>query len=65
MNEILECKCGDCNKITYAYKEDVTENEFRRMHLTCMYDGRHKNIRITGRYENIKELMEQKCGVNC
>ena len=65
LNEILECRCKDCNKKFFLYKKDVTENEHKRKILTCPYWGKHKKIHIVNRYENIKELMEQKCGVNC
>ena len=41
-------------------KKDILENEDNYMYLTCMFDGRHKNINVIGKFDNIEECMSHR-----
>lgn len=56
MSEIIQYKCKDCNKTFFLLEEEVDHSEKAAVYITCPYFGKHKNIIVTGKYENLREL---------
>lgn len=56
MNNIIQYKCLDCNKTFFLLEEEVDHSEKFSKYITCPYFGKHKNIIVTGKYENLREL---------
>ena len=47
-------RCATCGFIMIALVEQVRRDD---NYLTCMKNGGHKDIRVCGAYDNIKECM--------
>lgn len=56
MNELIQYKCKSCNKTFFLLDEEVTHSERESIYITCPFNGKHKNIKVTNKYGNIKEI---------
>lgn len=53
-------RCETCNKMTILLSEEVTHSEKESIYITCGHNGKHKRLRVVGRYDNLKECMEKQ-----
>ena len=51
-------KCKICNRGFILFTNEVKHSEEESSFITCPYHGKHKNIIVVGKYENIKECMD-------
>ena len=59
MNEgYIVYKCLKCNRIFILMTSDVTYSEEESKYLTCPYHGKHKDIVVVGKHENVKQCMK-------
>lgn len=50
-------KCKACRKHFILLVDEVRHNEEESKYITCPYFGRHKNIIVCGRFDDLKEAM--------
>lgn len=53
-------KCKTCRKHFILYKTDISYSEKDNRYITCPFDGRHKDIVVTGAYDSIEECMDHR-----
>lgn len=53
-------RCKVCGKHTVLFSNEVTHSEQESIYITCGHNGRHKNICVVGKYDNLKECMNQR-----
>lgn len=53
-------KCLTCNKIFILMTNDVDHSERESRYISCPYFGKHKNIIVCGKFDSIKEVMEDQ-----
>lgn len=53
-------RCNICGRHFSLYdKELQAMKEEGVKYITCSYNGKHNNISVIGKYDNIKECMQQ------
>lgn len=51
-------KCIKCRKHFILLTNEVKYSENESKYITCPYFGKHKDIIVCGRYEDLKETMD-------
>lgn len=51
-------RCRDCRKHFILLTDEVKYSEKESRYITCPYHGRHNQIEVCGRYDNLKECMD-------
>lgn len=53
-------KCKICGKSFILLTDEVKHSELESKYITCPFNGKHKNIIVCGRYEDLKECMDTR-----
>ena len=56
MNDLIQYKCKTCTKSFFLIEEELEHSIKEDKYITCPFNGKHKNIMVTNRYESIKEI---------
>lgn len=59
-NGYIMYRCQVCNKITILLYEEVSHSEKESIYITCGHNGKHKDLRVVGKYDNLRECMEKQ-----
>ena len=59
MRRYVIYKCKECKKHTILIRDEVDHSEKAGVYMTCGHDGRHRDLVVTGAYDNIEECMEE------
>jgi len=51
-------KCKRCKKHFILLTEEVKFSEEESNYITCPYFGKHKDIIVCGKFEDLKEVMD-------
>jgi DNA-directed RNA polymerase subunit RPC12/RpoP len=51
-------KCRSCGKHFVLFTNEVEHSEKESRYITCPYHGKHIDIIVCGRYDNLKECMD-------
>lgn len=60
MKNYIIYRCKTCNKHFILHKTDVSHSEKENRYITCPFNGKHKNIVVTGAYDSIEECMSHR-----
>ena len=53
-------KCRSCNKTFILLEEELKHDEEESRYITCPYHGKHKDIIVTGKYDDLNECMKDR-----
>lgn len=62
-NILIEIKCCKCGKTFLVQEADFIENESLYRYITCPFDGRHNKLTVIKKFNNIKQLMQERKAV--
>jgi DNA-directed RNA polymerase subunit RPC12/RpoP len=57
MKEYIIYRCNVCGNYFILLRSQVKYSERESKYITCPYHGKHKDIRVCGTYDSIKECM--------
>ncbi len=52
-------KCKTCRKSFILLEDEVRHSELESRYITCPYHAAHRDIIVTGKYDDLKECMEK------
>ena len=56
----ISFKCTICGKQFILLMDEIRKAQEEGTYLTCPFNGRHKSIIVTGRYDDMLECMEKQ-----